>query len=84
VCVKRRTPFFKLTRANRSLCSYRVALCVLAMFNAIPNQDTSHPDPQFFVWFLVAGGLVYSYDVYLSSFDMERETTGVKKTATTR
>lgn len=64
VCVKRRTPLFNLLVLIDLFVATGFALCVLAMFNAIPNQDTSHPDPQFFVWFLMAGGLSLLYDVY--------------------
>lgn len=64
VCVKSRAPLFNLLVLIDLFVATGFALCVLAMFNPIPNQDTSHPNPQFFVWFLIAGGLSLLYDVY--------------------
>jgi hypothetical protein len=60
-----KTPFFNLLVLVDLSVATLFALCVLVMFNSIPNQDPSqHPHQRFFVWLLLAGGLSLLYDAY--------------------
>jgi hypothetical protein len=65
VFVGRKTRFFNLlVLVDLSVATF-LALCVLAMFNSIPNKDPNQPpDQRFFVWFLLSGGLSLVYDAY--------------------